>query len=81
VASAVADLNLHVARTLAQLGLPAPLAPSVLSAVVQDFVDAVRPTDPDDWLTLVRAARAVPRERIEDDVAIATADGPLVVVH
>ena len=38
----------------------------------------VKVTDPDDWLSLVRGAGAVPRDRIEDYVAAAAADGPLV---
>ena len=50
----------------------------VLAAAVQDYIDDVRPADNDDWLTLVRAAQAVPRERIDDDVAAVTAGGPLV---
>jgi hypothetical protein len=78
MASAVADLNLHVAVVLRTLRLPAAVAKSVLSAAVQDFIDEARPTDFNDWLTLVRTAQAVPRERIEDYVAVATADGPLV---
>jgi hypothetical protein len=78
MASTVADLNLRVAIALGELRLPAAAAKSVLSAAVQDFVDEVRPADFNDWLTLVRTAQAVPRERIEDYVAIATADGPLV---
>jgi hypothetical protein len=78
LAATVPDLNLHVARTLASLRLPARLAKFVLSAAVQDFVDEVRGTDPDDWLSLIRGAGAVPRDRIEDYVAAAAADGPLV---
>jgi hypothetical protein len=78
LATAVPDLNLHIARLLSRLRLPARLAKYVLSAAVQDFVDEVRATDPDDWLSLVRAAGAVPRDRIEDYVAAAAADGPLL---
>jgi hypothetical protein len=78
LATVVPDLNLHVARMLSLLRLPARLAKYVLSAAVQDFVDEVRATDPDDWLSLVRWAAAVPRDRIEDYVAAAAADGPLV---
>ena len=81
LAAATPDLNLHVARMLTELDLPARLAKSVLRVAVQDFVDEVRPTDADDWLTLVRAAQAVSRERIEDDLAAATAFGPLVPEH
>ena len=72
-ASAVADLNLHVAIMLKELNLPAAIAKVVLSGAMQDFIDEVRPTDDADWLTLVRAARAVSRERVEDYVAAATA--------
>jgi hypothetical protein len=74
----VPDLTLHVARTLSHLRLPARLAKYVLSAAVQDFIDEVRATDPDDWISLVRGAGAVPQDRIEDYVAAAAADGPLV---
>jgi hypothetical protein len=78
-ATVVPDLNLHVARMLSDLRLPARLAKYVLSAAMLDFVDEVRATDLDDWLSLVRAAAAVPRDRIEDYVAAAAADGPLVM--
>jgi hypothetical protein len=78
LATTVADLHLHVAVMLRELGLPAAIARHVLTAAVQDYIDEVRPSDNEDWLTLVRAARRVPRERIEDYVAAITADGPLV---
>jgi hypothetical protein len=78
MAATVPDLNLHVAMVLRDLHLPSAILKSVLAAAVQDFIDEARPTDANDWLTLVRAARTVPRERIEDYVASATADGPLV---
>ena len=77
-ASAVADLNLHVATMLRDLRLPAPIAKVVLSGAMQDFIDEARPTDDADWVSLSRAARSVTRERIEDYVAAATAGGPLV---
>jgi hypothetical protein len=78
MAAAVLDVHLHVARMLRQLRLPARLEKYVLGAAVQDFVDEVRPTDSDDWLTLVRTAQSIPRERIEDYVAAAAAEGPLI---
>ena len=74
----VADLNLRVAVALHDLHLPAALAKSVLSAAVLDFMDHTTPSDPDDWLTLVRDAQGVSLERIEDYVAAAAAGGPLV---
>jgi hypothetical protein len=51
----------------------------VLGAAILDFIEGVGPTDANDWLTVMRAGRAVPRELIEDYVAAAAAvDGPLV---
>jgi len=38
----------------------------------------VRPSDHDDWLTLVRAAQAISRDRVEDYVAAITSGGALV---
>lgn len=81
MAATMADLNLHVAILLRELQLPAAIAKSVLAAAVQDFIDEVTPTDANDWLTLVRAAQNVTRERVEDYVAAATADGPLVATR
>jgi hypothetical protein len=79
IAAGVADLNLHIALTLHELGLPAALARSVLSAAALDFIEVVAPRDPDDWWTVARSAQAVARERIEDYIAAAAAvDGPLV---
>ena len=77
-ASAVADLNLHVAIMLNELRLPAALAKVVLGGAMQDFIDEARPTDDADWLTLARAAATVTRERIEDHIGAATAAGPLM---
>jgi hypothetical protein len=74
----VADLNLRVAAALAEIRLPAALARSVLPFAVQDFVDRVQVLHADDWLTRVRAALALPRERIEDYVSAVTVEGPLV---
>jgi hypothetical protein len=78
LSTAAADLNLRVAIMLHELELPAALAPAVLAYAVRDFIDEVQPIDADDWLTLVRAAQAVSRDRIEDYVAAAAAGGPLV---
>jgi hypothetical protein len=78
IAVGVADLNLHVAAMLKEMQLPAALARVILSGAMQDFIDEVRPTDDGDWLTLVRRARLVPRDRVEDYIAAATATGPLV---
>ncbi|HYM23497.1 MAG TPA: hypothetical protein VEU08_09820 [Vicinamibacterales bacterium] len=72
------DLNLHIAMMLGELQLPAALTRLVASGAMQDFIDHVRPLGDDDWLTLSRAARSIPRDRIEDYLAVATAVGPLV---
>ena len=78
MATNVVDLNLHVAEALYDLRLPAALARHVLSAAVQDYIDEVRPSDANDWLSLVRAAQQIGRDRLEDYVASAAAvDGPL----
>jgi len=77
-ATAVADVHLHVAIMLKEMRLPAAIAKVVLSGAVQDFIDEARPTDDADWVTLVRAARAANRDRVEDYIAAATAAGPFV---
>jgi len=77
-ASLVSDLPLRVAVVLHNLHVPAVLARPVLAAAAQDFVDSVNPTDGNDWLTLARAAQAIPSQRFEDYVAAAAADGPLI---
>jgi hypothetical protein len=79
MASAMSDLNLHVAVTLHDLSVPAGLAQPVLEAAVQEFIESVAPTDPNDWWTLARAAQAVPRERIEDYIATTAAVGGALV--
>jgi hypothetical protein len=78
MAATIPDLNLHVALMLRELRLPAAIAKAVLAGAVQDFIDESRPTDFNDWLTLVRSAQTISRERIEDYVAAVTASGPLV---
>lgn len=77
LATQMPDLNLRVAVLLHDLHLPAGLAKDVLLAATQDFIDETAPTDSDDWLTLVRSAQALKRERVEDYVAALAAAGPL----
>jgi hypothetical protein len=77
-ATAVADVHLHIAMMLREMRLPAAIAKVVLSGAVQDFIDEARPTDDADWLSLVHAARAATRDRVEDYIAAATAAGPFV---
>jgi hypothetical protein len=79
MASGIPDLNLFLATALAELRLPASLMGSVLAPAILDFVEAVSPTDPNDFWSVARAARAVSHELIEDYIAAAaTVDGPLV---
>jgi hypothetical protein len=77
LATSVGDLNLRVAAFLAAHGLPAALAPDVLSAATLDLVDRVPAPRADDWRAVVAGIRAMPETRLEDDVAALTADGPL----
>lgn len=78
-AAAMPDLNLRIADVLAELRLPAALIRPVLAAAIQDFVEDAAPSDGGDWWALSHAARAVPRERVEDYVAaVASIDGALV---
>jgi hypothetical protein len=80
VASAMPDLNLHIAARLKELRVPAALLRVVVTAAMQDFLDEVQPTDDADWLTLSRESRFATREQVEDYLASATADGPLVPI-
>ena len=64
LAMSIPDLNLRVAVMLHELALPAALAKAVLAIAVREYVDRVRPSDGDDWLTLVRTAQDISRERI-----------------
>ena len=77
LAAEVADINLHVAEVLGARHLPASLAPGVLAGAIQDYIDQVRPLHASDWLTLVRAAQAIPDDRLDDYVAALTSNGPL----
>ena len=76
----VADLHLRTAEWLAEMNLPAALAPAVLRSAMWDLAMNTRMADPDDWLAVVRAAQAVPADRMADYVSALTADGPLVPV-
>jgi hypothetical protein len=78
LATTIADVNLHIAVVLRDLDMPAAIARDVLTAAMQDYIDDVRPSDTNDWLTLVRVAQAIPRDRVEDYIAAITATGPLV---
>jgi hypothetical protein len=77
-ASRGADVALLIAEHLAELRLPAALAPGVLAFAMQDALDAAQPAYFDDWSEFGRAAKSIPRERLLDYVAALTAGGPLL---
>jgi hypothetical protein len=76
----IADLHLRTAEWLAEVNLPAALAPGILRSALWDLAMNTVMADPDDWLAVVRAAQAVPADRMADYVSALTADGPLVPV-
>jgi hypothetical protein len=78
LAAFVPDLHLRTAEALADRGLPAELAPSVLASAVQCLVDEVQPAYMDDWQALVAYVRNLPAARFDDYISLLTADGPLV---
>jgi hypothetical protein len=57
------------------------LVPAVLSFAAWDVVASAPMIDEDDWLAVIRAAQALPHDRIADYVSALTADGPLVPVR
>ena len=65
----MADLNLQVATRLKELQSAGGTARVVLSAAMRDFIDEVRPTDEADWMTMMRTARRLTREQVEDHAA------------
>lgn len=75
-----ADVALRVAEFLAELKLPASLAPGVLAYAMQDVLDGAQPAFFDDWPTFERTARHLPRERLIDFVAALSAGGALIPV-
>jgi hypothetical protein len=77
-AMTVPDPALRVAVALADLRLPAALAPDMLAYVTQLVIDEALTVNSDDRDAIAKAARAVTPDRIVDIVAALTADGPLV---
>jgi hypothetical protein len=72
------DLQLRVAEALADLGLPAQLARSVMAIATRDVLDTYRPAYIDDWTALVTAVRRLSDGRILDYVSALTSGGPMV---
>lgn len=74
-----ADLKLRLAELTASLGVPATLMQAVMAPAVQDYLDEVRPSYPEDWPAMLLAVDRISQGRIEDYVASLTAaGGPLV---
>jgi hypothetical protein len=69
-----------VAEWLAELKLPAVLAPGVMSYAMWDLAMSTQMADQDDWLAVVRTAQGLSADRMADHVSALTADGPLVPV-
>ena len=69
--------KLPSAELLAEMKLPARLAPAVLSLAVQDLMDEGEPAYLDDRLAIARYARSLNRTRMEDYVAALVGRGPL----
>ena len=74
------DLNLRVAELMAEMKLPALLAPAILGLAVQDLMDEAAPAYLDDALAIARYARGLRRTRMEDYVAALVGRGPLAPV-
>ena len=75
-----ADVALRVADVLADLGMPAALAPAVVAYAMQDVIDGARPAYFDDWPAVERSAREIPHDRLVDYIAALAADGPLITM-
>ena len=78
LAAQTADVHIHVAEMLADLELPASLAPGLAAYIVWDVLTTAEMAHPDDFLALVRATRLLPPDRTFDYVSTLTATGPLV---
>ena len=82
VAATMGDFNLALALVLREMRLPATLARPILSVAMQDFLDDMDPAHTSDWWALVRKARTIRRQQVEDYVAVAAAvNGPLVPIE
>jgi hypothetical protein len=68
---------LRIARILAELKLPAPLASSVMAYAMRDFLDHAKPAHGADIGAFVRQARALDRRAVEDYLGAIAAVGPL----
>ncbi len=77
LAEGFVGLGVRAAVHLAQRGLPASLAPALVSRLLPDLFIEARPVAPDDRLALDAWARDQPAERLDDAVAALVGRGPL----
>jgi len=76
----MADLQVRVAEWLSDRRLPALLARGVLAMATWDLAMHAQVANPDDWLSVVRAAQSVTDQQFEDYVWALAAGGALVPV-
>jgi hypothetical protein len=81
LSSGFPDLNLRLAELLAELRMPASLLAPVLAAATLDLVDTAAVRDSDDRRALVEFVSGLRPVRVEQYLALLTADGPLVPVE
>jgi hypothetical protein len=77
LAEGFVDLGVRAAIHLAERGLPASLAPVIVSTLLPDLFLEARPIAPDDRLALDAWARDQPAEKLDDAVASLVGRGPL----
>jgi hypothetical protein len=77
LAEGFVGLGVRAAVHLAHRGLPASLAPALVSRLLPDLFLEARPVAPDDRLALEAWARDQPAERLDDVVAALVGRGPL----
>jgi hypothetical protein len=73
-----AEVGLRVAEVLAELEMPAALAPGVIAFAMQHVLDSARLAYRGDWSELSRAARALDSSLVGDYIAALAAGGPLL---
>ena len=72
------DVQLFVAEALADLGLPAQLARSVMALAARDVLDTYQPAYIDDWTALATAVHRLAGGRVVDYVSALTSGGPMI---
>ena len=77
LAALVPDTALRIAEFTVEAKLPPELYAGVLAFAVQDLLDSAALLSSEDWLGLVRHARALTRERFEDYVSALVGIGVL----